>query len=1302
MKIRSKLFLSALVPIIFLMVSATIQLYVNHLVDRQQHRGLLLGDLIRGFTTLDILVLEQYSHGRERAHKQWNKRYHELKARLDSLEKVTDSAREKAALERIVKSYVLIGKLDQQFNEKIVRLERDAGQRDELQSFLIRIQNRMHQELRLVIPDIERLYELNSEKIEQIVRQRDLFALALVGFLTVFCPAVAYWVFRAVAVPLQVLEEGIRKISEGDRDFRLEITSEDEIASLSSHFNEMTLRRKEAEETILRMNEELEQRIEERTSQLSQTVAELRLSEERGRHNEERYRTLFENAGDGILILDISGRIMSANSIFCSRMGFKEEEVIGQTPAKFDAPEFIQLLPERMKQLAETGKALFESVHISASGEAFPVEISAQRVPFGESTAVLSIVRDIRNRKLVEKEIQESRQLMMNVIDFLPDATFAINNDKRVIVWNKAMEELSGVHKEQMLGKGDYEYTIPFYGERRQQLLDLIDCADEELAARYQQINRQKQMLSAEVFLPGAHEGKGAYAWVVGAPMYDADGERMGSIEAIRDITERKRAEVALKEARESAESANRTKSEFLANMSHEIRTPMNAISGMAYLALQTDLDQRQRDYVTKILQSTDSLLGIINDILDFSKMEAGKLDLENIPFELSDVFDHVGIIIGAKAEQKGLEVLFSQPADIPHVLVGDPLRLGQILGNLAGNAVKFTDQGHVIIGAQCGMPDNGRLSLSFSVSDTGIGMDQDQIGRLLEPFSQADSSISRRYGGTGLGLSIVSSLLKLMGGTLTVESEPDKGSCFHFTIPVGVSSKTTTDMCLLPPPDLRGMRVLVVDDNAMAREILGAMLESFSFRVKVADSGAAALAELHRAAAVTAEDPYRLICMDWNMPEMDGIEAIRRIREDGTICQHPAIIMVTAYGRDKIRQHVEQMENTSILTKPVQPSVMLNTVLEIFGLDEEYPIRLKPFSKQMQELKLLRGARILIVEDNPINQQVAREVIEQVGVCVEVADNGRAAVEAIKRSGRFDAVLMDIQMPIMDGYEATRLIRNMKDHSGVPIIAMTAHAMPDEKEKCLAAGMCDHVAKPVDPHLLYSTLIRWIRSEEPAAAACGNSDEAVGPGEVVLPAASPHLDISGGLERLGRNRILLRRILCDFQEQHGDDSALLRAAVENGELERARGLVHTLKGVSGAIGAVTVYQVCQELEADLKHDHPGMQGLGLRIDTLQYRLEEVFKVIADVSHAKTTVSDQPTPLTSECLKKLEPVLEELRALLRNNNLEALQSFQRMELLVPHLPEVDQIKKILDRLDFDQALEAVERFSEQISINASS
>ena len=1297
MKIRSKLLLSALVPIIFLMVSATIQLYVNHLVDRQQHRGLLLGDLIRGFTTLDILVLEQYSHGRERAHRQWDKKYYELQTRLDSLEKTTDSAREKAALERIVKSYVLIGKLDQQFNEKVVRPGRDAEQRDELQSFLVRIQNRMHQELRIVIPDIERLYELNSEQIEQIVRQRDFFALALVGFLTVFCPAVAYWVFKAVAVPLRVLEEGIRKISDGDREFLLEITSDDEIASLSSHFNEMTLRRKEAEETILRLNEELEQRIEERTSQLSRTIAELRLSEERGRHNEERYRTLFENAGDGILILDISGRIMSANSIFCSRMGFKEEEIIGQTPAKFDAPEFIQLLPERMKQLVETGKALFESVHISASGEVFPVEISAQRVPFGESTAVLSIVRDIRNRKLVEKELQDSRQLMMNVIDFLPDATFAINNDKRVIVWNKAMEELSGVHKEQMLGKGDYEYTIPFYGERRQQLLDLIDCADEELATRYQQINRQKQMLSAEVFLPGAHHGKGAYAWVMGAPMYDADGVRMGSIEAIRDITERKRAEVALKEARESAESANRTKSEFLANMSHEIRTPMNAISGMAYLALQTDLDQRQRDYVTKILQSTDSLLGIINDILDFSKMEAGKLELENIPFELSDVFDHVGIIIGAKAEQKGLEVLFAQPADMPHVLMGDPLRLGQILGNLAGNAVKFTDQGHVVIGAQCGMPDNGTLFLSFSVGDTGIGMDQDQIGRLLEPFSQADSSISRRYGGTGLGLSIVSSLLKLMGGTLTVESEPDKGSCFHFTLPVEFSSRKP-DTCLMPPPDLRGMRVLVVDDNAMAREILGGMLESFSFRVTVADSGAAALAELHRAAAVTTEDPYRLICMDWNMPGMDGIEAIRRIREDGTICQHPAIIMVTAYGRDKIRQHVEQMENTSILTKPVQPSVMLNTVLEIFGLDEEYRVRVKPFSRQMQELKLLRGARVLIVEDNPINQQVAREVIEQVGVCVEVADNGWAAVEAMKRGGRFDAVLMDIQMPIMDGYEATRLIRNMKDHYGVPIIAMTAHAMPNEKEKCLAAGMCDHVAKPVDPRLLYSTLIRWIRPEELGVITCGNKDEVAGVVEFELPAASPHLDISGGLERLGGNRILLRRILCDFHDQHGSDSALLRSAVENGELERACGLVHTLKGVSGAIGAVTVYQTCQELEADLRHDHPDVQEVGMLIDTLQYRMEEVFKAIADVSHAKVAVSDQSKPLTPECLKKLESVLEELRVLLRNNNLEALQSFQRMELLVPDLPEVDQIKRTLDRLDFDKALEIVERFSEQISL----
>ncbi len=905
--------------------------------------------------------------------------------------------------------------------------------------------------------------------------------------------------------------------------------------------------------------------------------------------------------------------------------------------------------------------------------------------------------RDITERIRAEHELQETQQQLANIIDFLPDATFVIDNDKKVIAWNRAMEEMSGVSKEQMLGQGDHAYTIPFYGERRNQLLDLLDINDEELASKYRQVVRKGETLFAEVEAPFLCNGKGAFLWASGAPLYSADNKRIGAIEIIRDISDKKKIEQDLLQAKHAAESSSRSKSEFLANMSHEIRTPMNAITGMAYLALQTNLDSRQMDYVTKIQQASESLLGIINDILDFSKIEAGKLELESIPFELSDLFEHLATLTGGRAEEKGLEVMFSLPVDLQLTLRGDPLRLGQVLGNLASNAVKFTERGHIIIAVeQAGPFENDVIPLTFSVQDTGIGMNNEQLAFVFEAFSQADNSITRRYGGTGLGLSIVTRLLRLMDATLEVESEPGRGSTFLFTIRIAVAEEQRQKQTDIPD-DLRGLRVLVVDDNAAAREILSTMLTAFDFRVISVDSGDAALTEIRSAAAES--DPYALVLMDWMMPDMDGFEAMRHIRGDRALIQPPAIIMVTAFGNDNLRKQVLQLEKTAFLTKPVQPSTLLNATLELFCKRGRQTPRQKYLSAtHITGLQQISGARVLVVEDNSINQQIACEILEQAGISVKIAGNGREAVAAFEAGEKFDAVLMDIQMPVMDGYEASRRIRQIRNFSEIPIIAMTAYAMASEREECLASGMNDHVAKPVNPQALYASLITWIPPKSigvdvetsPAADVQEEFKD-----DDTLPVSLPGLDIDTGLMRAGGNRQLYRKILCDFREQNLSVIEDLHSALKGNKHENMFSLLHSLKGLSATIGATTLAATVAEFERAITAG-AGDAGSEL-ISKLERQLAEVFEAVVTLGETRQS---RETDITVKPLPKdeLEALMKGLHESLNNNSLGAKKLFEGIK---PHLcqPDRDKIGKHIDRLDYENAMTKLERTAHSLGVN---
>ena len=915
-----------------------------------------------------------------------------------------------------------------------------------------------------------------------------------------------------------------------------------------------------ANKSLSEANENLEKRVAMRTAELSEA--------------RNKTEAILEASTNGIITIDEKGIIETFNPAAEHIFGYSKDEVIGQNVKILMPLEYSEKHDGYLGNYIDTGIKMaigrrFEKEGLRKSGQLIPLEIGINEVHLKDRRLFTAIMNDISERKASEEALitaKRNNEFAAETAGLayweqdLTEKTFTVNDSFFKLADTSYVREGCYVYPvneflDQFVYPGDLDKVVEKFLEAEKTTSDIADQFEYRLVLR---------------------SGGFRYGYMKYFVIHDSHGNAVKITGIHLDITERKKIEMELAEAKEAAEAAAKIKSDFLANMSHEIRTPMNAIIGLSHLISKTRLTKKQEDYIHKIFGSAHNLLGIINDILDFSKIEAGKLAMESVDFDLNEVFDNLGNMIAGKAYDKKLELVFHVNTDVPVKLVGDPLRLGQVLLNLANNAVKFTEAGEIAVSAELVNLENNEAEIKFIVRDTGIGLTEDQMNTLFQAFSQADTSTTRKYGGTGLGLSISKKLSEMMGGRIWVESIFGEGSTFYFTGKYKVRHVETHKIF---PAGLRGLDVLIADDNSTSQKVLLEYLKDFELNPVAVDNGTEAV-QIIRKRLEDGVKGFDLVLLDFSMPGLNGFQTAEKINEILGKNERPRYILVTGFGRDEVINGIERYGFEGFLLKPVNQSLLFNTIMQAFGRER------KDTGKTITEkfpngFDSIRGAEILLVEDNEINQQVAREVLEREGFSVDVADNGEISLEMLSEK-KYDLVLMDLQMPVMGGVEATGEIRKNDEFKELPVIAMTADAMSGVREMVLEKGMNDYITKPIEPYFLWKTMVKWIvpgegkfsdinRMERPSEEA-GENPEIDG------------LDINSGLNRMSGNFELYKNLLIKFFREYTDLSMIISEDAENGRTDDAVRTAHSVKGVSGNLGATKIQVKMADIENKLKN----------------------------------------------------------------------------------------------------------------------
>ncbi|MBC2693732.1 MAG: response regulator [Desulfobacteraceae bacterium] len=884
-----------------------------------------------------------------------------------------------------------------------------------------------------------------------------------------------------------------------------------------------------------------------------------------------------------------------------------------------------------------------------------------------------------RNFNLMVKSIRDRIEYANSLKLGIVDPFLMVDPDMKVTFINENAARLSGLTPEEAIGKPCHEV---FHSSACKK-----DCPVKKAI-------QTGKVTKAIKFTLTDSKGKEIPVVSISSILRDSSGKILGAFEIIRDITVEVEAENRLQEAyleeekaREAAEAAALAKSEFLANMSHEIRTPMHGVIAATELALNEEMPPKAEHYLKIIQSSAYSLLGIINDILDFSKIEADKLDLEIRPFSIDDIMDRSVDVLINKVAEKSIEIIVDIDIDTPKALIGDPLRLQQIITNLISNAIKFTDnEGTVLLGVKDTEKSMDHVVLTFFVKDTGVGIAPEHLNKLFVPFSQVDASSTRKYEGTGLGLTICKQLVEKMGGRIWAESEPGKGSTFTFTAHFGFQS-VQQERKLVPPPDIQDLRVLVVDDCAETRTIMQKILESFGLHVELVGSGMESLSLLKDKR--DSGEPFELVIIDWLMPGLDGIETTKKIRRELKLSI--PIILMTAFGKEAEALDIEKDGITGFLAKPIYQSMLFNAIMDAFGKEQlKNSGRDKPIITSTSIYKKrLKGIRVLVAEDNPTNQEIALAILEGAGMVVKIVRNGKEAVAAVLEGG-FDAVLMDIQMPEMDGYEATRMIRGREEESGIsvrgdkiPIIAMTAHAMKGDEEKCLEAGMDAYVSKPINQNRLFRALWHSLKFQQISVQYIETDASADG-----LPAELPGIKIRKALKALNIDGDIFKSILTKFLGSNKDTISNIRSAFEGEDWESLMHLSHSLKGSAGSIGADELHKAAQELETAGK-EGALTSALLDRVETALNQVLESLQSLADTSKTEPLPGKERGVGPAVDPAQVMPVLKQLADAL---DLAEPEEIEKHIKVIKKYLDISILKDIEDQVndyEYDRALETL-------------